>query len=543
MTASSAVYYSGAKSFLLNGNSFYQLVALQGGKTYTLSAYIRMDTAAAGGIRLAFLNDNGGAISGASSPLLSASTKGVNGNWQRLSVTYTPASSCVVRASVISTDLGGSAYADCIQLEEEDAASTCNLLEDGSFENLTSFPAPSDSVFGWYAYGNVTVRTNSSSSADAANTHFGAHGTQVVGGSGGQRISQSVTLNAPAGTTFLLSGWAKGHSAPNPAKEFSDSARFFGLAVRLDYSDGTTEFHSVPFDWSTEDWQCAAGNIVPKKENLTITQAVVFCAYDNNAGSAAFDNISLRQEPIPTYAYDDDGNLISATQSGNEKSSREYDGVDLVKYTDLNGVTYTYSYNSKHQPVTAIGGNLQTTYAYDTATGRATSTTVKKDGTTSSVFLQSTSAATNDPNHADQATDVNGSTTTYTYNAPKELLIAVKNANNVTTNYTYNNQNDRPNTTFQSGIAAVTYYYNQGAISLLSRKTFASAGSSTPIWQCYSFGMNEWGQRTSVSVGTSSDGNNWTTRDLATYLYEDNGGNLSKITYANGNNVRESLNK
>lgn len=506
--------------------NYHSAVYLEANVKYTFSAYFKVSPTdntwnSGATLKMRILNSSGGEAF-VQSVLDAAPNKDIENGWQRVSASFSVDTAGNYRPGFVLQGCPGLAFIDDVQLERADSASVYNLVQNGSFEDGSTH----------WTWGSLM-------SAGAYETpRFGTKSLRATGAVNGiVRASQTIPLNCTSDTTFKLSGWAKGHSAPNPAKEFSDSARFFGLAVRLDYSDGTTEFHSVPFDWSTEDWQCAAGNIVPKKENLTITQAVVFCAYDNNAGSAAFDNISLRQEPIPTYAYDDDGNLISATQSGNEKSSREYDGVDLVKYTDLNGVTYNYSYNSKHQPVTAISGNLQTTYAYDTATGRATSTTVKKDGTTSSVFLQSTSAATNDPNHADQTTDVNGSTTTYTYNAPKELLIAVKNANNVTTNYTYNNQNDRPNTTFQSGIAAVTYYYNQGALSLLSRKTFASAGSSTPIWQCYSFGMNEWGQRTSVSVGTSSDGNNWTTRDLATYLYEANGGNLSKITYANGNNV------
>ena len=68
----------------------------------------------------------------------------------------------VVKACVISPGLGSNtAYADTLQLEREDAASTYNLVETGSFEELTSLPQVGGNIFGWYYFGSAAVVNDS----------------------------------------------------------------------------------------------------------------------------------------------------------------------------------------------------------------------------------------------------------------------------------------------------------------------------------------------------------------------------------------------
>ena len=45
-------------------------------------------------------------------------------------------------------------------------------------------------------------------------------------------------------------------------------------------------------------------------QNKAITSVTVVAAYDNNANTAYFDNISLRLEPSQTYRYDSNGNPV-----------------------------------------------------------------------------------------------------------------------------------------------------------------------------------------------------------------------------------------
>lgn len=84
----------------------------------------------------------------------------------------------------------------------------------------------------------------------------------------------------------------------------------------------------------------------------------IYCAYDYNSGTAWFDNISLRQEPVQTYAYNAKGNVSSVTQSdiATEKGEYASNGVDLTSYTAITGVKYSYTYNGKHDIAKEEGG-------------------------------------------------------------------------------------------------------------------------------------------------------------------------------------------
>ena len=516
-----------------------RLAALYPNKTYTLSAYVKLDTAASsGGIRLAFLKESGDAIEGASSPLLTTSTKNVNGGWQRLTVTYTPTTSLAARASVISTGFSGTAYVDCIQLEEEDAASTYNLVEEGSFEHINLIPVVSGNIFGWYYSGNASIRSNDSGNTNSANTNFGTHGVRINGGSGMQRIGQEIKINAPAGTTFLLSGWGKANALPDSvAEKTTDTQAYFGLIARLYYADNTSDVYYFPFDAYYSDWQQKGGIIVPKKGNQdkAITHAVVVASYDNNINTAWFDNISLRMEPAQSYEYNEDGKPIVSSQTGTGTQEAKYTGVDLTSYTAPNGNKSTYTYNTKHDVLSATSGGVTSTYTYDSSGNLLTT---KQKGTDAN-YLSGSATMTADRNHTQSATDVNGNTVSYTYDdyfGTVESATQRKDASTtVRTEYDYQAKNGRLLQTRQDGVAEVYYDYANGSLASLQRKTFRDGAA---LWQKYAFTKNEWGQteKITVSGGTSQDAYS-SPRTLASYEYADNNGTLTSMTYGNGDSV------
>ena len=508
-------------SFALTAHSG---IPFEAGIPYTFSAYVKVPSTgftwnSGGVLKAVLLDSNVDPIT-----VLEASPAAdIENGWQRVQATFTVGTSGTYRPGFQLEGVSGTVYIDDVQLEQSEAASVYNLVQNGSFEF--------DSIHWAWETQNTLISFDP--------TYFG--NTMLRGTSpynGVSRAQQIIPMNCSGDTTFQLSGWAKGESAPNPSGDFGDTKRFFGLALRIDYTDDTKEFHSVPFEWSNQDWQCAAGNIVPKEKDKTIREIRVFCAYDNNYGYAYFDNISLRQEPVATYSYNDEGELTSAAQTGNEKDGREYDGVDLVKYTAPNKVEYEYTYNDKHQTETVSYDGVKTTYDYDETTGRLLSSlTQESDGNGS--FLQSTSAVvSNDPNHTASETDVNGVKADFTYNSAKELLMTTTDGKGVTINKSYLHPNDRLNMVYQSGVAAISYTYDSGRMSALTRKTFPTEGSNTALWQRYSFASNKWGQRTAVTVNGSTDGSTWDSGiTLATYTYEANGGELTEQTYGNGNKI------
>ena len=123
--------------------------------------------------------------------------------------------------------------------------------------------------------------------------------------------------------------------------------------------------------------------------------------------------------------------------------------------------------------------------------------------------------------------DSNGYTTSYTYDAQRNLLTSTDNAG-TQTNTNYYNENDRPSMTFQSGVVSTHFYYSCGMLTSVVRGGYIS-GNSTKQEQTYSMAYDGFGNMTSIAVGD---------RTLATYSYGSRNGNLSSMTYGNGAQVR-----
>ena len=272
---------------------------------------------------------------------------------------------------------------------------------------------------------------------------------------------------------------------------------------------------------ATADWQCAVGTIVPKQSGKTIRRIIVYCAFDHNSGTARFDNLSLRQEPVQTYSYNADGNVTAATQTGTGTEKAGYTGTDLTSYTAANGAKYTYTYNAAHDVTSASVAGIKSTTTYNEA-GNVIGSKLTSTEKNEQKYLESSAVATPDRNHTQSVTDVNGNTTSYGYNSLAEQLILTTDALGRETNYTYDANSRRTAMVYRPGVAAIDYGYENGRLATLDRKTFRDKAAQHQI---YSFGYNQWGQATSTSVGD---------RVLSTNDYAPRGGNLTQTTYANG---------
>ena len=481
-------------------------VTLTAGETYTLSGYFSASSHLrwSSGARLEAVVQGGGSEQ---TVLLTDArpSSAIENGWQRVTATFTaPAASC--RIAFRMSGCTGTAYLDDLQLEQAEAASTYNLLQNASFEFGDA---------GWNLQGG---------SAAAAETKFGAKAMTMQGSYNGiLHVSQPVALNCSSDTTFLLSGWAQAdYAAPNAALEFDGSTRYFGLIAEIFYVGvSEPEQQSVPFSWATADWQCAVGTIVPKESGKTIRRIIVYCAFDHNSGTARFDNLSLRQEPVQTYSYNADGNVTAATQTGTGTEKAGYTGTDLTSYTAANGAKYTYTYNAAHDVTSASVAGIKSTTTYNEA-GNVTGSKLTSTEKNEQKYLESSALATPDRNHTQSVTDVNGNTTSYGYNSLAEQLILTTDALGRETNYTYDANSRRTAKVYRPGVAAIDYGYENGRLATLNRKTFRDKAEQHQI---YSFGYNQWGQATSTSVGD---------RVLSTNDYAPRGGNLTQTTYANG---------
>ena len=487
-------------------------VTLTAGETYTLSGYFSASSHLrwSSGARLEAVVQGGGAEQ---TVLLTDArpSSAIENGWQRVTATFTaPAASC--RIAFRMSGCTGTAYLDDLQLEQAEAASTYNLLQNASFEFGDA---------GWNLQGG---------SAAAADTRFGAKAMTMQGSyNGNLHVSQPVALNCSSDTTFLLSGWAQAdYAAPNAALEFGSGTRYFGLIAEIFYVGvDDPERQSVPFSWATADWQCAVGTIVPKESGKTIRRIIVYCAFDHNSGTARFDNLSLRQEPVQTYSYNADGNVTAATQTGTGTEKAGYTGTDLTSYTAANGAKYTYTYNAAHDVTSASVAGIKSTTTYNEA-GNVTGSKLTSTEKNEQKYLESSAVATPDRNHMQSVTDVNGNTTSYGYNSLAEQLILTTDALGRTTEYTYDANSRRTAMVYRHGVAAIDYGYENGRLATLDRKTYRSGAAQHQI---YSFGYNQWGQATSIGVSGPDASTPWV---LMENVYAANNGLLDSTTYGNG---------
>ena len=223
----------------------------------------------------------------------------------------------------------GTAYCDDLLLEESEAASEINLVQNGRFAWLVN-GKPEGWVPNSYTISDEHPFGQSlSKSMRVSNTMNGY-----------ARTHQVIPLNLLADeATFLLSGWGKANSVGGTARKHEDGdERYFGLVAEIAYTDGTTENQYVSFNGDYADWQFASGVIVPGKRDKWVQEITVRCAYDYNANDAYFTNISLVLEPAETYSYDSKGNPIAATD-GSAKTASEFfaDSQRLKSYTTPGG--------------------------------------------------------------------------------------------------------------------------------------------------------------------------------------------------------------
>ncbi len=528
-----AEHFIGNKSFLLGEIGLLQNVTLTEGETYTLSAYVKIpsDTTFStnGGVWLAFL-PMGSSVPLSSGEKINYTTDGIDKGWVRLTATYTPDANITCRATVMRYGLtAGNVYADCIQLEKGSAASTFNIIDNGSMEhNSSGTTLPSTNNHGW----------SSDSSAQVVSSELALFGNNVIqlkGAPNAVRLNQTVQIYLPGNTTFLLSGWAKANAKPDSAKLITETVKpFFSIMVHLHYSDGTTEPFFFAFDSYYDDWQYAQGIVEAKRDDsVTITYAVVTAAYDKNINSVLFDNFSFRVEPVYNYDYNDNGDPTSASGTGVGEESMIYTGVDLTKYTAPNGNVTNYTYNNQHDVTATATAGATASSVYDTS-GNLTNSELMATGTSKKILTSS--VMTDDRNNVKEIYNDVGNKTTYNYHNYYGYLNHVVDAKGTKTYYTYTPTNGRAEQSYINNVIAVKRSYEDDKLSQLERVAY---NGSSSFKQYYTFDFNVWGQTTQMAVGNQT---------LASYVYEDinnglpntGGGNLSTMIYGNGDSVNYS---
>ncbi|MGN0335847.1 MAG: RHS repeat domain-containing protein, partial [Lachnospiraceae bacterium] len=480
----------------------YQDVSLSANQIYTASAYVNTsgyaDIAEDGGAYLMVADSSGKEI--ARSTVISYKTNTmVDQGWQQA---------------------WGILRADDVQLEAGGAPSGFNHVQNGSFEQGTNY---------W-----------SFSHADSAvlSTAQKQHGTKSMKVTGNPQkavlMKQTIRLNKSSDTTFLLSGWSSGYSVTDLKEDISKETatnqlayRYWGILLKLNYSDGTNEFQDLPFCESIKgQWQYAAKAITPRSSGKTISTVDIFLCYYRNANISYFDNISLIEEPAQTYLYDSKGNLtcVKSGGKGGEDYSYENTTQNLMKVVTQGSGNYTYEYkntNNAHLPTAVTNDTVTMRITYDQC-GQSKKTEL----TNSTDAWKITSSASYKDGLLQQVTDSDGVVTSYSYDNRRHLQKVTDDSGDEIY-FFYDTVSERPILTYQSGKISLDYTYTNGNLGTLSRGGYINSGGTKQM-QNYQFTYDDFGNRLSVILGSN--------HKLAEYTYGDSNGNLKQVRYGYGEN-------
>ena len=296
-----------------------QTVALEKGKTYTLSFYAKRT----GNVDIWTQINVGGSTFYSPSfiPQLSSS-------FNRLSYSFTvPANATSTSASIylIAGSATGTAWFDCAQLEEGPVANRYNMLINGDFSfNSGAHPtgwsknSSNDSGDIVYAYSTGTKPEGLS-----ANTMrmYGTGRSKYAG------IYQDIKISGNNGDVFVAGGWSLNFSKPRKGEDYRYNIR----VAFLKSGTSSTRENTPSIEWSEEwtDWQFAAGPVVAPCNYTAIRFNI---DYERNINYAEFGGLFLHKEEFgQTYVYDSKGNVLSAKNAAGMQDEAEYDEFDNIE--------------------------------------------------------------------------------------------------------------------------------------------------------------------------------------------------------------------
>ena len=512
------------------------------GKKITLSSYVKInysekiysDVPCGAYLSIRSLGSSGGTNGVANSDSISV-TRTVNG-WDRISTTLTvPENAASLQISLGLRNTHGTAWFDCMQLEEGSVANDYNALSNSDFSTTDNWktqdnseiiltngkviingnggePAPTEETIATEesteeatsatytrtetetvandvieetdTYGNVTkseqgfvtrtyTRTYEVSESNNESSNIEGNGNEDAEETTdcNNYIYQEVDVNK-SNVSFVLSGSAKAQSVP-----LNSNYRTFGIALKVKYQGDSdyAEDHYQAFNAYTDSMQNVSLSVTPNDMEKTVEKVAFAFVYGYNKNTMEVKNAMLN------YAYNGTDEEPSTEPEATDPSSTEPEATEPSTSEPENEDTLIDE-EILSESINTDNDYMRTHTNYD-SNGNYVTSKVDEAG--------NTTAYTNDTNgNVTQITDANGNSTSYSYDVHKNLL-SVTNGNSSNT-YTYNDYNE---------------------LSKITHNGFD-----------YNYTYDNFGSLESVKVGSQA---------LITYTFDSNG-NISKATYGNG---------
>jgi len=504
-------------------------MAVTTGQTYTFSGYVRTS-----GSATCFARVNAGATTIAQGEPVKSTD-----DWTRVVVSF-KATAASVTLSFVTGAASGNVWVDCAQLEIGAVANRYNLIRNGDFTRVTSGNKPSE----WTGYDANTAEDQvvSNVTGDIADVDGDArlHPTYLNNNvlqlnSNPEKTAgfyQVIPISGDADDVFTVGGWAMGYSMPIKGEE-----RRYCMRVSFGTSSSGSWNNGANIDWNEEwtDWHYASGIAIAPCDYSYVRVDVSF---QRNVNTAWFDGIVLHKEEFgKSYAYDENGNVTSATTLAGTKAYAEYDAYsNMTSYRQpgrSSSEEYTMTWgtsdterkkrllNSETSPEGVVTAYLQDEYGNETLART-------RDGDRS-MMMQTTKTYTSDGNHLESTYDERMNQTAYDYDTSSDLLYAVCYPNGQTVEYGYDGL--KRNTLVASGVEAngsYNIYKNEYAYEndLLTEVRHNTTSNTSDV--VFKLGYDEMQRPTTVQIGSKT---------LSRATYDANAGTLTSVDYENGGKV------
>ncbi|MBO5321875.1 MAG: RICIN domain-containing protein, partial [Clostridia bacterium] len=358
----------------LGFSSIHQFPNSVAGKTYTLSAYIKLvDVEGVYGAGVEIVTSSN---TRACNFKTGTTDTSVDNGFEKITATITLGEGETInRIGVGLFDAKGSVYVDSVQLEDGETDNPINLISNSSFEKNDG----NDTLPHYYTTDcgpSVGGCKNTVKHPNGENYTMQIIGNIHLNAS----IYQTVSVSGKAGDVYSFGGWAKADSLPQHWTTGYVSC--FEMSIRIFYTDGTEEWVSNPFNIYINDWQFSQKTVPLKKSYNRID---LYFGYNHNCNSAYFDNLFLYRDTMQSYTYDSNGNVISTEDYTNQNSSYNYTNNNLSRMISPTGSGYEYSYDTKNLVVSSKNSEgLQYNFTYDNF-GNPTDTILSSNNYSSSI--------------------------------------------------------------------------------------------------------------------------------------------------------------
>ena len=461
-------------------------------------------------------------------------TENIRGNrgWKRMQLVFKiPSGSAPVKTRIVvrAVDMKGTMWLDGFQLEEGEAASRFNLMTNVDF---------SSGLDGFKKAGNagdldrVVTLSVDSGMYPPAKSGLGRNVFMAVGGpSENKRLVYELDISGNAGDCYMASAWGRGQSVPRtvPDTDKDRKDRHFGLCIN--FYDGEAaaagkngnNYQYLEFGADTDSWQYLNGAAVAKQK---YTKIQVMYLYNRNANRAYFTGLSFFKERYgTTFVYDDEGNIVRATDKAKKTSSFEYDSSNnMKKLIDAKGNAFKYDYDSRHNVTKARSdANMCYTFVYDTYGNPLTARTVNPSAETDAKKAMTSKATYTTGIAAGQymatQTAPEGTKSSYDWDVNKGLLKSVSVGGRQTA-YSYDSVGRLTKVSGKAHVGGVEtqvqvqYGYEKDRLAKITHNGFD-----------YAFTYDGFGNRKSVKIAGT---------EAVSHTYGDRNGQLLKSTYANG---------